>query len=339
MLQGRTYRLMADTFSRSFPDQAAEILPRRIVPLGTHYHPSSVLALFGGPYLMQRMVAGKAPVPADFHGSAVLESLATQLDSNLKAGVGIGTFGISPPEARVVEAYRQLHLHDTPVYFPSRELCLALLQTKLPEGLCLRDLKWPHPGMCWVLPTNLIKSATDGHAVIITASSTPKPETGKNAVIVGGICEVPHIFSVCRHLSDDSPLDEIFAAQEDLFPPQHSANETFVFTSDDRHFVEIISALVFNLLFVMTERPELLSGGNLSRPAKHKKGRTIEALWTPLTIGANYKVSKTGNAGDSQTDRAGVRVHWRRGHWRNHAHGQGRLLRKLLWIEPMLVGS
>lgn len=34
---------------------------------------------------------------------------------------------------------------------------------------------------------------------------------------------------------------------------------------------------------------------------------------------------------------AAVRPHWRRGHWRNQAHGQGRQLRRLVWIMPMLI--
>ncbi len=32
-----------------------------------------------------------------------------------------------------------------------------------------------------------------------------------------------------------------------------------------------------------------------------------------------------------------VRTHWRRGHWRRQAHGEGRALRKLIWLMPTLV--
>ncbi|MBF5007806.1 hypothetical protein [Diaphorobacter caeni] len=35
----------------------------------------------------------------------------------------------------------------------------------------------------------------------------------------------------------------------------------------------------------------------------------------------------------------GMAAHWRRGHWRNQVHGQGRSLRKLIWMMPMLVGA
>lgn len=31
-------------------------------------------------------------------------------------------------------------------------------------------------------------------------------------------------------------------------------------------------------------------------------------------------------------------THWRRGHWRNQPHGEGRALRKLIWLMPVLVG-
>lgn len=34
-----------------------------------------------------------------------------------------------------------------------------------------------------------------------------------------------------------------------------------------------------------------------------------------------------------------VSAHWRRGHWRNQVHGPGRLLRKLIWVMPSLIGA
>ncbi len=32
-------------------------------------------------------------------------------------------------------------------------------------------------------------------------------------------------------------------------------------------------------------------------------------------------------------------THWRRGHWRNQAHGPARALRKLIWVMPMVIGA
>lgn len=36
---------------------------------------------------------------------------------------------------------------------------------------------------------------------------------------------------------------------------------------------------------------------------------------------------------------AGMRMHWRRGHWRNQPHGPQLSLRKLIWIAPVLVNA
>ncbi len=36
---------------------------------------------------------------------------------------------------------------------------------------------------------------------------------------------------------------------------------------------------------------------------------------------------------------SGVRMHWRRGHWRNQPHGPQLSLRKLIWIAPVLVNA
>ena len=37
--------------------------------------------------------------------------------------------------------------------------------------------------------------------------------------------------------------------------------------------------------------------------------------------------------------RGTTRPHWRRGHWRRQAHGEGRLLRKLVWLKPLIVNA
>lgn len=34
-----------------------------------------------------------------------------------------------------------------------------------------------------------------------------------------------------------------------------------------------------------------------------------------------------------------VKVHWRRGHWRQQPYGEGQLLRKRVWIKPVMVGA
>lgn len=86
-----------------------------------------------------------------------------------------------------------------------------------------------------------------------------------------------------------------------------------------------------------------------------------ERLVRQATTGSTLKEQKRGRSkldsigfrkvfycGDSierhsaQTHRKGgseVSAHWRRGHWRNQAHGTGQSLRKLIWIKPVLVNE
>lgn len=68
-----------------------------------------------------------------------------------------------------------------------------------------------------------------------------------------------------------------------------------------------------------------------------EKARAKSKLWAQghipvLCLGESFHVEETGDAQSS------VRLHWRSGHWRHQAYGQGHTLRKLLWIRPMKVG-
>jgi hypothetical protein len=102
-----------------------------------------------------------------------------------------------------------------------------------------------------------------------------------------------------------------------------------------------MTSLAFNLLVAMTERKELISGGGVLRPAKIKHGKTKDALWSPILIGANYRLNRErNNSGANAADMENsVRLHWRRGHWRRHAHGPSLALRKRIWLETVLVGG
>lgn len=76
-----------------------------------------------------------------------------------------------------------------------------------------------------------------------------------------------------------------------------------------------------------------------SMPTKAQKTKSKLASmgFTPVHYcgqQARREQPATGNAtGRTQ------KVTWRQGHWRHQAHGAGRLLRKLLWIKPVLVNA
>jgi hypothetical protein len=75
-----------------------------------------------------------------------------------------------------------------------------------------------------------------------------------------------------------------------------------------------------------------------SRRAMTRKVRGVEvdAVWHPRWVGKAYKrsVCVTGPIAGTH---ASPRTHWRRGHWRNQAVGEGRADRRRTWIQPILV--
>ncbi|TAL87354.1 MAG: hypothetical protein EPN74_01935 [Rhodanobacter sp.] len=71
------------------------------------------------------------------------------------------------------------------------------------------------------------------------------------------------------------------------------------------------------------------------KTAKSARGRLAELGYLPVHLCGRELMSQPHpNGGDHH-----VRAHWRRGHWRRQPYGEGRALRKLIWVMPMVVGA
>jgi hypothetical protein len=93
---------------------------------------------------------------------------------------------------------------------------------------------------------------------------------------------------------------------------------------------------MLKLLVVLNTRSSLIEYGSCERPQRFKHGRIRKReIWSPNLIGSQYRPTP---AAESQGTHASPRIHWRRGHIRKQPHGPGRIERKLIWIEPVLVG-
>lgn len=70
-------------------------------------------------------------------------------------------------------------------------------------------------------------------------------------------------------------------------------------------------------------------------PAKQAKlRRKLDKVYDRIIVGPPVnEASGNGSNGRAPT------AHWRRGHFRNQAHGPGYALHKLIWLEPILVNS
>jgi len=114
----------------------------------------------------------------------------------------------------------------------------------------------------------------------------------------------------------------------------------------DEGFLEKLGTVAFGTFLAMAAKPELLERGKLLR--KVKKGDKVREFWSPNIIGPRYKLKREvpriihGRFVESEREsgtHASPRMHWRRGHFRQQAHGPQRRERKTIWIEPMLIGA
>lgn len=118
-----------------------------------------------------------------------------------------------------------------------------------------------------------------------------------------------------------------------------------------RHAVYVASLkLVVNGLCYLTAYPEDSSaefpagapqhlvkaaGSTDFKTAKSARGRLAELGYLPVHLCGKELASMKS----TPVPEGHVRAHWRRGHWRRQPYGEGRALRKLIWVMPMLVGA
>lgn len=88
------------------------------------------------------------------------------------------------------------------------------------------------------------------------------------------------------------------------------------------------------------ERTEgLKSVAGLKSPAKRAKAaRRLERLYDYIEISPQPEHRQPTSSSQDGADRT-VRAHWRRGHYRMQAHGAQMSLRKLIFVQPALVGG
>jgi hypothetical protein len=103
--------------------------------------------------------------------------------------------------------------------------------------------------------------------------------------------------------------------------------------------VDQISGLVLQSALAMAFVPDLIEA---EEPAKSRKmgqnAKQKDRFLTPRWIGKDFVRPKAVNKPQGG-HHASPQTHWRRGHWRNQAIGEGRQKRSLVWIRPTLING
>lgn len=112
----------------------------------------------------------------------------------------------------------------------------------------------------------------------------------------------------------------------------------------ERVFNLKVQAFVVKLMLALTAQPNFITVGSQSRKAKLKHGRVRDEIWNPNLIGWEYQAKRVSVVeGGANGTHATPRMHWRRGHMRNQPYGPKpwteTTSKRLLWIEPVLIGA
>jgi hypothetical protein len=105
--------------------------------------------------------------------------------------------------------------------------------------------------------------------------------------------------------------------------------------SDSSGFVVGIKRFIFNALLYMGSFPEEYEPEKVLRPAREKKGRFRPELRAARFLGKEaYRPARRPTGAEHEPTGRQLPDHWRAGHWRRQAFGEGSLQRKLIWIQP-----
>lgn len=205
------------------------------------------------------------------------------------------------PHQMVLDVFSLHKDHGFPFFFVNEGICDAAWQSDLKFKVDWKTIRLPFEAFTFILPKSFQRIANwEG-------------------------------ITVYRHVKDGDVHFTLFLLGNGGIGTEITADYPFDPDADAKGTDAL--RLVFNTIYAMSSRPEYVEGGK--RAGTHKETRS--EIWTPNIIGRKYAVKSRSGEGTSPS--GSVRLHWRRGHFRQQAHGAGRLQHRVIWIEPMMIGG
>ena len=242
-------------------------------------------------------------------------------------------------------AYRVVNFR-VPVFYLAEGFIRAVAATDLPHDFTFADLNWPMPAMVLGFPVRFLTEYVGKETCYVFVARFPKGEHSCRFFPAAPSVVMPHAkISLFWYACSAGRLESFVSSfwEQDRLEEavlKHGYTDytdgDIAKVQEDKECCNRLSNLVFKLLVVLATCPSLNEPGTRLRAASTRRGKTRSELWSPNIIGRNYRVIHDKNAPTGT--HASPRLHWRRGHLRNQAHGQARTLRKLIWIEPVLIG-
>ena len=230
-----------------------------------------------------------------------------------------------------------------PIFFVAPDLLKAVQMTVPPVDLDWVNLNLPFESAAFALPKGSLSHATHGDVGYVWYSQIMM---GEPLLVPGAVGQEQaaednmfFIRASCLESPERPSFQQFMRGSQtptlnlkDLTGVVVSKSQPESLVADDLTLVESMTSLIFGLVFAMNVREGLWERGAYTG----KKAKNGAEFWTPNIIGRHYVFPGNGSHG-----RSGVspRMHYRRGHMRQQAYGEGRSLRRAQWIEPMLIAA
>jgi hypothetical protein len=233
---------------------------------------------------------------------------------------------------------------SVPVYYVAPQLVEAIVQTQPPEPLDWQNMHLPFESAAFVFPKGTLLHATGGECGFLWYSRMRAGKSYYHPFFPQMNFQVPEdrlFFRTTLSDSLESLSLNVTASSSprlhlnDLSAPDIESSEprASVLNATDKEILGSAISLSMGVLLAMLTRPDLLSKGK----SASKRTTGGSEFWTPNIIGRSYRaVIHSGPKGESGIS---PRMHWRRGHFRSQPYGPGQLLRKIIWIEPILAAA
>jgi hypothetical protein len=225
--------------------------------------------------------------------------------------------------AKISARLAQLYM---PYFWVYKDLAEAAIQTELPGHLSPSDILLPLEAFSLILPQDVLvdPNGLDFNCVRICKMALSR-ENFRPALFIQFLCD---------QFEGSFTYDAVIGYDETFIDSRKTRKIKADTDSLEISFLDKALELVATILVLMAEKPEIISGGSevlKQKPEEKVNGKIPHA---PNWIGLGYRIKSEYQGGTHSSPS----LHWRRGHWRQQAHGSGRSLRKNIWIEPSVIG-
>lgn len=244
-------------------------------------------------------------------------------------------------------------VNSSPVYCMKSDLLQAMLQTDIGSNAkVLQEIRVNIPGFILLFPhANIITpDSTSLDFCLVHLSDRDRPERSSGSK--HGI-EVPHLsqqHKINIHWSAIDNFGTVWysgAGLTDDGTVEYSEIPLGLaeITNKDKEFLKTMRSLVLQVYLLLQFQPDRLTDVQSSEviiPSKVKGFAPInnsEKFLYPRWLGRKYETKTSPSYKENTSTHASPITHWRRGHWREAAVGQGRQEKKWIWIEPMIING